>query len=213
MASRPPGRSVKIGEDERTGYSSDRPRRDGGRVRPPDLRVNNRVLKPADRLRYSPGSLLIVCCASSEQLEAFLDRLIDDRASVLTRARVLKLLAGRVPEEEIEQRADELMLLTAGKRLESRLTVVLGLDDMSAAAREPFVARASELRRPRHLILLEVARELVDEEALGELNELRRALDAGELGAEGIQTALRLGGGTAAEVKRILFRPPPREED
>ena len=212
MASRPPGRSVKIGEDERTGYSSDRPR-SGGKVRPPDLRVNNRVLAPADRLRYSPGSLLIVCCASSEQLEAFLERLVEDRASVLTRTRVLKLLAGRVPPEEIEQRADELLLLTAGKRLESRLTVVLGLQDMSAAAREPFVAKASELRRPRHLILLEVSRELVDEEALGELNELRRALDAGELGAEGIQTALRLGGGTAAEVKRILFRPPPREED
>ena len=125
------------------------------------------MLRPGDRLRYSPGSLLIVCCASSEQLEAFLERLVDDRATVLTRSRVLQLLAGRVPPEEIEQRADELLLLTAGKRLESRLTVVLGLQDMSAAAREPFVARASELRRPRHLILLEVARELVDEEALG----------------------------------------------
>ncbi len=213
MASRPPGRSVKIGEDERTGYSSDRPRRDGGKPRAPDLRVNSRVLAPGDRLRYSPGSLLIVCCASSEQLEGFLERLVDDRASVLTRTRVLKLLEGRVPPEEMEQRAEQLLLLTAGKRLESRLTVVLGLQDMSAAAREPFVARASELRRPRHLILLEVSRELVDEEALGELNELRRALDAGELGAEGIQTALRLGGGTAAEVKRIIFRPPPREED
>ncbi len=213
MASRPPGRSVKIGEDERTGYSSDRPRRDGGRVRPPDLRVNCRVLTPTDRLRYSPGSLLIVCCASSEELEAFLERLIDDRASLLTRRRVLQLLAGRVPEDKLEQSADELLRLTAGKRLENRQTVVLGLQDMSAAAREPFLARASELRRPRHLILLEVARELVDEETLGQLNELRRALDAGELGAEGIQTALRLGGGTAEEVKRIIFRAPSREED
>ena len=213
MASRPPGRSVKIGDDERTGYSTDRPRPDGGRVRPPDLRVNCRVLTPSDRLRYSPGSLLIVCCASSDQLEAFLERLIDDRASVLTRQRVLKLIAGRVPEEEIEQRAEELMRLTAFKRLENRQTVVLGLEDMSAAAREPYVAKASEQRRPRHLILLEVANELVDEEARGELNELRRALDAGELGAGGIQTALRLGGGTAIEVKRIIFRLPPREDD
>ena len=44
------------------------------------------------------------------------------------------------------------------------------------------------------------------------LNELRRALDAGELGAEGFQTALRLGGGSAAEVKRIVFRSLPRED-
>jgi len=213
MASRPPGRSVKIGDDERTGYSSDRPRREGARVRPPDLRVNCRVLAPADRLRYSPGSLLIVCCASSQELEAFLERLIDDRASVLTRSRVLKLLAGRVPDEAIEQRADELLRLTAVKRMEARQTVVLGLQDMSAEAREPFLAKASELRRPRHLILLEVPRELVDVDTRGTLNELRRALDAGELGAEGIQTALRLGGGTAEEVKRIIFRPPAREED
>jgi hypothetical protein len=66
--------------------------------------------------------------------------------------------------------------------------------------------------RPRHLILLETARDQVREEDLAALNELRRALDAGELGAEGFQTALRLGGGSASEVKRILFRPPPREE-
>ena len=64
---------------------------------------------------------------------------------------------------------------------------------------------------PRHLSL-ETARDLVSEEDLAPLNELRRALDAGELGAEGFQTVLRLGGGSAAEVKRILFRPPPREE-
>ena len=31
-------------------------------------------------------------------------------------------------------------------------------------------------------------------------------------GKQGFQTVLRLGGGTASEVKRILFRPPPRED-
>ena len=45
------------------------------------------------------------------------------------------------------------------------------------------------------------------------LNELRRALDAGELGNEGFQTALRLGGGSIGELKRIVFRPPPRDDD
>jgi hypothetical protein len=29
---------------------------------------------------------------------------------------------------------------------------------------------------------------------------------------EGLQTALRLGGGSASEVKRILFRAPPRDD-
>ena len=72
---------------------------------------------------------------------------------------------------------------------------------------------AAAQKRPRHLILIETARDQVSEDDLGALNELRRALDTGELGAEGFQTALRLGGGSAGEVKRILFRPPPREDD
>ena len=89
---------------------------------------------------------------------------------------------------------------------------MLAADGLDAGEREPFVRIAAALKRPRHLILLETAREQVREEDLAALNELRRALDAGELGGEGFQTALRLGGGTAGEVKRILFRPPPREE-
>jgi hypothetical protein len=89
---------------------------------------------------------------------------------------------------------------------------VLVAEGLDADEREPFVRIAAALKRPRHLILLETAREQVQEDDLTALNELRRVLDAGELGAEGFQTALRLGGGTAGEVKRILFRPPPREE-
>jgi hypothetical protein len=213
MATRPPGRSVKIGDDERTGWSSDRPRRDGAPPRPADLRVHCRVLRPADRLRYSPGSLLIVACASAEELDAFLGRLIEDRSAVLSLEKVRGLLAGRVPEEELDDRASELLQAAVAKRLENRQTVVLAASGFDPAEREPFVRIAAAQRRPRHLILVEIAREKVSEEDLAPLNELRRALDAGELGNEGFQTALRLGGGSAAEVKRILFRPPPREDE
>jgi hypothetical protein len=170
------------------------------------------VLAPADRLRYSPGSLLVVLSASRRERDAFLARLIEDRGSLLSSAKVRGLLAGRVADEELAERAAELMLAAAAKRLENRETVVLAVDALDPASREPFVRLAAGLRRPRHLILLETSRENVSEEDLAPLNELRRALDAGDLGNEGFQTALRLGGGTAAEVKRILFRPPPREE-
>jgi hypothetical protein len=213
MASRPQGRSVKISEDERGGWSSDRPRRDGAPPRPANVTVHCRVLTPADRLRYSPGSLLIVVCASHDERDRFLARLIEDRASLLTLDKVRALLAGRVAEEEIDERAGELLRAAVSKRLDARETVVLGADGVGAAERETFVRAAAALKRPRHLILLETARENVAEEDHAALNELRRALDAGELGGEGFQTALRLGGGTAGEVKRILFRPPPREED
>jgi hypothetical protein len=212
MAARPPGRSVKISSDERTGWSSDRPRRDGAPPRPADLTVHCRVLAPADRLRYSPGSLLVVASASSAERDRFLDRLIDDRASLLSLGKVRALLAGRLSEEELPARAEELLAAAVGKRLENRDTVVLAIDSLEPDAREPFVRAAAALKRPRHLILLETARDQVQEDDLAALNELRRALDAGELGGEGFQTALRLGGGSAGEVKRILFRPPPRED-
>jgi hypothetical protein len=212
MASRPPARSVKISDDERTGWSSDRPRRDGAPPRPLDLTVHCRVLSPADRLRYSPGSLLVVASASQAERDRFVDRLIEDRACLLSLDKVRALLAGRVEEQELDARAAELLSAAVAKRLDNRETVVLAAGGLEAAEREPFVRMAAALKRPRHLILLETAREQVQEEDLTALNELRRALDAGELGGEGFQTALRLGGGTAGEVKRILFRPPPRED-
>jgi hypothetical protein len=52
----------------------------------------------------------------------------------------------------------------------------------------------------------------VTDEERPALDELRRALDAGELGQEGFQTALRLGGNALSELKRIVFQPPPRED-
>jgi hypothetical protein len=211
MSTPPSQRSVKIPADERGGWSSDRPRRDGA-PRPANLFVHCKVLRPEDRLRYSPGSLVVVACASDAERESFLHRVIEDRAAVLSPAKVRALLSGRVAEEELEERARQLLETAARKRLESRLTVVLGLDGLEPAEREPFVRLAAGLGRPRHLILIETARELVPEEDVAALNALRRALDAGELGAEGFQTALRLGGGSAGDVRRIVFRSPPRDE-
>jgi hypothetical protein len=212
MAGKPQARSVKISEDERIGWSSDRPRRDGAPARPANIAVHCKVLAPGDRLRYSPGSLLIAAGASRPERDAFLERLIEDRPALLSMEKVRGILAGRVAEDEIEERAGELLLAAVRKRLSERQTVVLAAPGLERDAWEPFVRAAAALGRPRHLILLETSRDQVAEAELAPLNELRRALDAGELGAEGFQTALRLGGGSAAEVKRIVFRPPPREE-
>jgi hypothetical protein len=74
------------------------------------------------------------------------------------------------------------------------------------------VRLAHALRRPRHIVLLETAKEQVGEEDAGPLNELRTALDSGDLGAEGFQTAMRLGGASIGELKRIVFRPAPRDD-
>jgi predicted kinase len=211
--STPPGpRSVKIDKDERGGWSSDRPRREGGPPRPADLSVRSRVLRPSDRMRYSPGSLVVIVSGSAAERDRFAERVFEDRSAVLSRDKVRGLLAGKVPEPDVEARAGQLLDAAVRKRLEAGQSVVLAADGVGADEREPFVRLAAGAGRPRHLILLEAGRDQVPDEDRALLNDLRRRLDAGELGAEGFQTVIRLGGATVSEVKRILFRPPPADD-
>lgn len=213
MPTPPSVRSVKIGSDERGGWTSERPRREGdGPPRPVDVSARCRVLAPSDRLRYSPGSLLLIVSADASESGRFAERVVEERGAVLSLAKVRTLLSGRVAEEEIEARTVELLNAAVVKRLGERQTIVLILEGLDAEERERYVRLAHGLKRPRHLILLEIPREQVPEQERATLNELRRALDTGELGLEGFQTALRLGGGTMAEVKRVVFQPPPRED-
>ncbi len=212
MDSTPEPRSVKIGQDERTGWSSDRPRRDGAPPRPADISTRCRVLRPSDRMRYSPGSLLIILSADATDRDAFADRVIEERGALLSIAKVRALIAGRVPEDALEDKARELLDAAVAKRLESGDTVVLPLEGLEPEDREPYLHAAAKLRRPRHAMLLDVPRDQVPEELRPLVNELRRALDAGDLGQEGFQTAARVGGSSATELKRIVFRPPPRED-
>lgn len=212
MSTSQPPRSVKFSDDERGGWSSDRPRRDGAARRPVDVSTRCRTLTPSDRLRYSPGSLLLIAAPSGAERDRFAARVLEDRNAYLSLDKVRALLAGRVPAEQVEERALELLGTAVGRRIEGGESVVLGLDGLAAEERERWVRMAHAARRPRHLILLEAGREEAEDDARAALDELRRALVAGELGDEGIQTALRLSGGTVAEVKRIVFRPPPRDE-
>lgn len=212
MPTSPTGRSVKIDQDERGGWSSDRPRRDGAPPRPADLSVRCRVLRPAELLRYSPGSLVMIVAPVAAEGERFAERLIEERGALLSPGKVRGLLAGRVAEDEVEARAAELLHAAALKRIEAKESVVVVTDKLGAEERERFVRPASAQKRPCHIVLVEPARDLVDDEDRPALNKLRTALDAGDLGAEGFNTALRLGAGSVGEVKRIVFRPPPRED-
>lgn len=205
-------RSVKIGADERTGWSSERPRRDGAPPRPADISTRCRILRPSEALRYSPGSLLMIVSASEGDREALADRTIEQKGAVLTTGKVRALLAGRVPDEEMDERAAQLLDAAVAKRLEANESTVVVTGGLDPAERERFARLAAKARRPRHLILVETARENVADEDLAALNELRRRLDAGELGAEGFDTALRLGGESISELRRIVFRPAPRDD-
>lgn len=203
-------RSVKISSDERTGWSSERPR-DGAPPRPPDVSVRSRILSPSDRLRYSPGSLVLVSGPAGGRPEAFVDRVVEERGVALSLERVRALLAGRASPEEIDARAHELLDVAITKRLAAGESIVVAIPGFDPAERAKYVLLAHAHRRPRHLILIETSRDDVAESERAGLDALRRALDAGELGKEGFQTALRLSGRAVGELKRIVFQRPPAD--
>jgi hypothetical protein len=215
MSSSSQPRSVKIGESERGGWSSDRPRRPGEPDRPPrklDVSVRGRVLAPSDRLRYSPGSLLLVACTDRELRDRLIARVVEEQSAVLSLGKLRTLLTGRVPADELEAKAQALLDATAAKRLAAGHSVVIGLEGLGADERERYVRLAAAHRRARHLILVEAGKDSVAEEDRATLSELRTALDAAELGAEGFMTSMRIGGRMVSELKRIVFAPPPSDE-
>src|SRR3954447_21349242 len=118
-------RSVKIGEDERLGWSSQRTRREGGPQRPVDISARNRVLKPSEELMYSPGSLVVVVSGAPDEADAFVNRLVQQTGALFSMNKVRPLRGGRVGETELESRAVELLTGAITKRLESGDTVVL----------------------------------------------------------------------------------------
>jgi len=203
-------RSIKISDDERGAWTSDRPRRDGRPPRPLDVSVRSRVLRPADRLRYSPGSIVIVVSPVRAECDRLLQRVVEDRSALLSLDKVRALLAGRVAEEEIEVRAEQLLDAAVAKRLQANESIVIAADTLAREERERYVRLAAAAERPRHLILVEAGSPAAEDRAA--LNELRRSLDAGEMGAEGFHTALRVSGAAVGELKKILFRPPPRDD-
>jgi hypothetical protein len=93
-------RSVKIGSDERGGWTTDRPRREGEPERPPrpmDVSTRSRVLSPTDRMRYSPGSLVLVVSAEEGLPDRFAARVVEEQGVLLSMAKVRGLLAGKLP--------------------------------------------------------------------------------------------------------------------
>jgi predicted kinase len=213
MSSQP--RSVKIGDNERGGWSSDRPRRPGEAERPArklDVSVRGRVLAPTDRMRYNPGSLVVIACADRALRDRFAKRVIEEQSALLSLDKVRGLLAGKVPEAELDAKAQALLDAAAAKRFAAGQSVVIPLEGLSAEERERYVRLAAAHRRARHLVLVEAGKGSVAEEDKAALDELRTALDQGDLGQEGFMTSLRLGGKMVDELKRIVFAPPPSDD-
>jgi len=215
MSSTDGTRSVKISDDERGGWSSDRPRRDGKAhpERGPNVEVRCRVLPPSDRQRYSPGSLVVIVGGESAQaLERFAAKRFEDQHAVLSLSKVRELIRGRVADENLEAAAAQMLAAAVSKRLGADKSVVVLTESLGSEERAPFVVAAAAVRKPRHLIFIDVPKDQVAEEDRDTVNELRRAVDDAKLGEEGFMTALRLGGSAIHELNKIVFRPPPSED-
>src|SRR4051794_36863460 len=107
MPTPPNARSVRISDDERGGWSSDRPRPGGRPPRPVDVSVRGRVLTPSDELRYSPGSLLVIVSASKDQRDALVQRVLESPGAVLSLDKVRGLLQGRGAGRQSDRRAGQ----------------------------------------------------------------------------------------------------------
>src|SRR4051812_17025997 len=150
-------RSVKIPDNERGGWSSDRPRRAGEAERPPrklDVSVRGRVLGPTDRMRYNPGSLLLIACADRSLRDRFAQRVIEEQSALLSLEKVRALIRGKVPEAELDAKTQALLDAAAAKRFAAGQTVVIPLEGLSADERERYVRLAAAHRRARHLVLV-----------------------------------------------------------
>ena len=79
----------------------------------------SKVLRPSDRLRYAPGSLLLLVSASPAEANRVAQRTLESQAPLLSAEKVRGLLTGRVPDEELEARANELLGAAALKRLQA----------------------------------------------------------------------------------------------
>ncbi len=210
-----PPRSVKIGDNERGGWSSDRPRRAGEPERPPrkaDVSVRGRVLSPVFRMRYNPGSLLVIVCADPVLRERFVARVIEEQSTVFSLGKVKALLAGKVAADEIDAKAQTLLDAAVAKRFAAAASVVVPVEGLTPEEREHYIRLAAAHRRARHIMLVEAGKDSVAEEDRGALTELRNRLDAGELGQEGFMTSLRLGGRNVEELKKVIFAPPPSDD-
>lgn len=210
-----PPRSVKIGDNERGGWSSDRPRRAGEADRPPrkqDVSVRGRVLSPTDRMRYNPGSLLVIACADKALRDKFAKRVVEEQSTIFSLDKVRALLAGKVPAEALDEKAQALLDAAVAKRFAAGASVVVPLESLEAEERERYVRLAAAHRRARHILLIEAGKDSVAEEDRAALTDLRNRLDAGQLGEEGFMTSLRLSGRIVDELKKIIFAPPPSDD-
>lgn len=208
MASGDGLRSVKIGADERTGWSSERPqRKSSGPGRPPKPAGRALNVKASDTLSFPNASLVVFTGADPITVHRLVARMLPKPALVSYDA-LARAVAEKVPAEQVQ----EVTLRLIGKRVAERRAegqaTVVEIGDLSAEPRTALAAFADR-RAGAHLVVLDSGRQAVgDDERFEALRTVVTGARSGEIGSEGFSTTMVLGRVDLDKVTGIEFVAP-----
>ena len=156
----------------------------------------------------------MVVSASKVDSDAFIERVIEAKNAILSLDKVRALLAGRVKPDEMEARAQELLDTAVAKRLGADESVVLGADSPGRRrARALCAARRARARpAPPHPPLRSRATRSPRRTSRRSTRCARRSMPATSAPRASTRRCASAAG-PAAEVKRIVFRPEPRDDE
>jgi hypothetical protein len=198
-------RSVKIGADERTGWSSERPQRtSSGPGRPPRPQGRALTVAASDTLSFPAGSLVIFTGADPTPVHRLVGRLLP-RPTVIS----YDVLARAVAEKVGADQVTEVTLRLVGKRVAERQAegqaTVIETADLSSELRTA-LAKLADRRAGSHLVVLDSGREAIGDDArFEELRAVATGARSGEIGSEGFSTVTVLGRKDLDKVTAIEF--------
>jgi hypothetical protein len=206
MASNDSVRSVKIGADEKSGWSSDRPQRTtaAGGGRPPRPSGRAMVLSASDQLSFPNGSLVLFTGADPVVLHRLVGRLLP-RPTVLSYDPLARAVAAKVPAEKVAAMTLQMVSKAVRERLAEGLPMVIETTDLSSELRTGLAALAGP-PAGSHLVVLDSGRKAVpDEERFEALRTLATQARSGEIGSEGFSTVVVLGRSDLDTVTEVEF--------
>jgi hypothetical protein len=186
-------RSVKIGADERTGWSSERPqRKTSGPGRPPKPAGRALAVAASDTLSFPSGSLVIFTGADPVTVHRLVARLLP-RETLISYDALARAVAEKVPAEQVGEVTLRLVAKRVAERQAEGQATVIETGDLSAELRSALAALADR-RAGAHLVALDSGRKAVgDDERFEALRAVTAAARSGAIGAEGFSTATVLG--------------------
>src|SRR3954468_17533067 len=163
MASNDGVRSVKIGADERTGWSSERPQRGRtGPGRPPRPAGRALTVAASDTLTFPSGSLVVFTGADAVTVHRLVARLLP-RPALISYDPMARAVAEKVAPEQVGEVTLRLVRKRVAERQAEGQATVIETGDLSTELRTALAALADR-RAGAHLVVLDSGRKAVDDD-------------------------------------------------